>query len=80
MNTYTATRNRILQLLEQHKMSIHKLATESGVAPSSIKNILYGKSKNPGVVTIKMLCDGFGISLIEFFGTEEFAGLEQEIR
>lgn len=80
MNTYTATRNRILQLLGERKMSIHKLATESGVAPSSIKNILYGKSLNPGIVTLKMLCDGLGISLPEFFNTEEFKNLEQEIR
>ncbi|MBQ7336499.1 MAG: helix-turn-helix transcriptional regulator [Clostridia bacterium] len=80
MNTYTAVKNRILQLLEEKKMSIHKLAMESAVAPSSIKNILYGKSQNPGIVTIKMLCDGFGITITEFFDTEEFASLEQEIQ
>ena len=80
MDTYTATRNRILQLLGERRMSIHKLAMESAVPPSSIKNILYGKSVNPGIVTIKMLCDGFGISLLEFFNTEEFASLEQEIK
>ena len=61
-------------------MSIHKLAMESAVAPSSIKNILYGKSQNPGIVTIKMLCDGMGITLTEFFDTEEFRSLEQEIK
>ena len=80
MNAYTATKNRILELLGEHKMSIHKLAMESAVAPSSIKNILYGKSKNPGIATIKMLCDGFGISLVDFFNTEEFRKLDQEIR
>ena len=80
MGTYTTVRNRILQLLGEKKMSIHKLAMESAVAPSSIKNILYGKSQNPGIVTIKMLCDGFGITLIEFFDTKEFAALEQEIK
>ena len=61
-------------------MSIHKLAMESAVPPSSIKNILYGKSQNPGIVTIKMLCDGFGITLIDFFNTSAFLELEQEIR
>ena len=80
MNTYEAVKNRILQLLGEKKMSIHRLAMESAVPPSSIKNILYGKSQNPGIVTIKMLCDGFGISLIEFFNTKEFAALEQEIK
>ena len=48
MNTYTTVRNRLLQLLGEHHMSIHKLAMESAVPPSSIKNILYGKSQNPG--------------------------------
>ncbi|MBE6604940.1 MAG: helix-turn-helix transcriptional regulator [Ruminococcaceae bacterium] len=80
MVTYTAVKNRILKLLEERKMSIHKLAMESAVPPSSIKNILYGKSQNPGIVTIKMLCDGFGITLIDFFDTQEFRELEQEIK
>ncbi len=79
MGTYTTVKNRILQLLGEKNMSIHKLAMESAVPPSSIKNILYGKSKNPGIVTLKMLCDGFGITLVEFFNTEEFEKLEQEI-
>ena len=80
MDTYTTVKNRLLVLCEQHKMSIHKLAMESAVAPSTIKNILYGKSQNPGIVTIKMLCDGLGISLIDFFNTPEFRDLEQEIK
>lgn len=80
MSTYAAVRNRILALLEEKNMSIHRLAIESAVAPSTIKNILYGKSTNPGIVTIKMLCDGFGITLTEFFDTEDFLNLEQEIK
>ena len=79
MDTYTTVKNRIFQLLGEKNMSIHRLAIESAVAPSSIKNILYGKSQNPGIVTIKMLCDGLGITLVEFFDTEEFRNLEQEI-
>lgn len=79
MDTYTTVKYRLLVLLEEKHMSIHKLAIESGVAPSTIKNILYGKSQNPGVVTIKMLCDGLNISLTDFFDTDEFRNLEQEI-
>ena len=80
MNTYTLVKNRLLILCEEKNMSIHKLAIESAVPPSTIKNILYGKSHNPGIVTLKMLCDGFGISLIDFFNTPEFHNLEQEIK
>ena len=80
MDTYTAVKNRILYLCEEKGMTINKLATESGIAPSTIKNILYGKSRNPGIVTLKILCDGIGITLTEFFNTEEFQTLEQEIQ
>lgn len=80
MDTYTAVKNRLLALLGQYHLSIHKLAIDSAVPPSTIKNILYGKSANPGIVTIKMLCDGMGISLFEFFNTDTFRTLDQEIR
>ena len=80
MDTYTTVKNRILYLCEEKRITINKLATESGVAPSTVKNILYGKSQNPGIVTLKMLCDGLGITLNEFFNTEVFEKLEQEIK
>ena len=80
MDTYTTVKNRILYLCEEKRMTINKLATESGIAPSTIKNILYGKSQNPGIVTLKMLCDGLEINLFEFFDTDEFRNLEQEIK
>jgi transcriptional regulator with XRE-family HTH domain len=38
-----------------------------------------GESKNPGIVTIKKLCDGLGISINDFFRSDEFKNLEQEI-
>ena len=59
---------------------MNRLASISALPPSSVKNILYGKSQNPKLLTIKMLCDGLGISLGEFFSTPEFDALEQEIR
>ena len=80
MGTYEVVKNRIEQLCAEKHMTIYKLSIESAVSPSSIKNILYGKSKNPGIVTLKMLCDGFGITLNDFFNTPEFRNLEQEIK
>ena len=80
MDTVTAVRNRILELCGQREISINKLATLSALPPSSIKNILYGKSQNPKIVTIKMICDGLEITLAEFFSTPEFDALEQEVK
>ena len=80
MDTYSTVKDRLLELCGDRKISIHKLATESGVAPSTIKNILYGKSKNPGIVTLKKLCDGLDISIVDFFDASDFSDLEQEIK
>lgn len=80
MDTIAAVRNRILQLCGEREISINKLATICALPPSSIKNILYGKSQNSKLITIKMICDGLGISLGDFFSTPEFDSLEQEIK
>ena len=80
VDTVTAVRNRILALCGEREITINKLATISALPPSSIKNILYGKSQNPKLITIKMICDGLGITLGEFFSTPEFDELEQEIK
>ncbi len=80
MNTVTAVKNRIVQLCAERNISINKLAAISGLPPSSVKNILYGKSRNPKLLTIKIICDGLNLTLGEFFSTPEFDGLEQEIQ
>ena len=80
MDTVTAVKNRILFLCGQRSISVNKLATICGLPPSSIKNILYGKSRNPKLLTIKIICDGLDITLGEFFSTPEFDTLEQEIQ
>ena len=80
MNTIEAVRNRILPLCGERDISINKLASICGLPPSSVKNILYGKSQNPKLLTIKMICDGLDMTLADFFDTDAFNTLEQEIK
>lgn len=80
MDTITIIKNRILRLCEERNISINRLATISALPPSSIKNILYGRSADPKILTIKKICDGVDITLGEFFSTPEFDALEQEIK
>ena len=80
MDTVTAVKFRIMQLCDERDISINRLATICALPPSSIKNILYGKSQNPKLLTIKMICDGLDITLGEFFSTPELDSLEQEIK
>lgn len=72
--------NRIINLCQERNLSFNALARSAGIPPTTVKNILNGASKNPGIVTLKMICDGFGISILEFFDTDDFRALEQEIR
>ncbi len=80
MTTVDVVRDRILQLCESNGITINNLADICGLPPSSIKNILYGKSRNPKLLTIKMICDGLNMTLGEFFSTDEFDNLEQELQ
>ena len=76
----TVVAERLLYFCDQKNLSVNALARISAVPPSTLKNIINGVSKNPGIVTLKKLCDGLEISVTEFFDTEEFRNLEQEIK
>ena len=80
MNIYECVVDRIYELCEKNNLTPNGLSYISGVSQSTIKSILNGESKNPGITTIKKLCDGFNISIIDFFNTEKFLNLEQEIK
>ena len=80
MDTIEAIKRRILQLCEEKNISINQLANYSGLAPSTLKGILYDRSRNPKIITLKIICDGLDITLGEFFSTFEFDNLEQEIK
>ena len=80
MDTISTIRIRILQLCEERDLTINKLATICAIPPTSLKNILYGKSNNPKILTSKLICDGRDMTLAEFFDTPEFNSLEQEIK
>lgn len=79
MNTRECVAQRILDLCAERNLAVNALARLSALPPSTVKNILNGASQNPGIVTIKKLCDGLDITLVDFFDTDAFRQLEQEI-
>ena len=80
MNTKEAVAKRILELCEERGIAVNALATVSGVSPSTVYSMLNEKSQNPGVVSLKKLCDGLDISVRDFFNCDLFENLEQEIQ
>ena len=80
MTVGEAVRKRILQLSDERDISINKLSSLSGVTQSTVNNIVSGRNNSATVSTVKKLCDGLGITIEEFFHSDIFAGLEQEIQ
>ena len=80
MTVGEAVRQRIIQLCQERDISINKLSSISGVTQSTVNNIVSGRNNSATVSKIKKLCDGLGITIDEFFHSELFAGLEQEIK
>lgn len=80
MNTKEAVAKRIIELCSERKIATNALANISGVSPSTVYSMLNEKSQNPGVVSIKKLCDGLDITLREFFDSPIFDDIEQEIK
>ena len=80
MNTPEVVAFRIKQLCVEKGITPNGLSNLAAVPQSTIKSILNGESQNPGIVSIKKLCDGLEITLGEFFSTPEFDALEQEIK
>ena len=79
MDITTAVRIRISELCKDRKLTINKLGTVCGITQSTIKNIMSGRN-GATVTTLKKLCDGLEIDIIEFFNTDLFRNLEQEIK
>lgn len=80
MNIGEAVKERILELYREKNISINKLSIMSGVTQSTVNNIVSGRNRSATVTTIKKLCDGLDITIQDFFNSELFSELEQEIK
>ncbi len=79
MGITEAVKKRFDELCFEKDLNYCRLATLSGVPYTTVKSLFYGQSKNPGIATIKKLCDGLEISVTDFFDTDYFRALTQEI-
>ena len=80
MDVKDAVVNRFWQICREKNLKINELATLSGVTPSTAYSMMDKSRRDVSIRTIKKLCDGLGITLGEFFSTQEFDNLEQEIK
>lgn len=63
---------RIRELCASRSWTFYRLAKESGIPYSSLNTMLH-KNYVPTVPSLMKLCDGFGITLAQFFAPEDEA-------
>ena len=77
-----AIKQRILELANERKWSINKLAERSGIAPSALKRTVksYATTKNTSTELIARLCYGMGIPFKEFWNSPLFDNIEARLQ
>ena len=78
MRIYEATNLRINELRMERMMSEYALIYQTGMPPSTVKSILHGKSQNQGIVNVKKIAEGLGVTIREFYDSDIFDELEPE--
>ena len=73
------TLGRLRQLLSERKWTEYRLARESGLSDSTIKNI-FKRNTQPTIDTLEAICRGFGITLAQFFTEGEMVELSPELK
>ena len=79
MRVSEAVRLRILELCQERDLSVNRLSGMCGLTQSTLNNMGSGRNKSATVSTVKKICDGLDITIVQFFDCPLFQNLEQEI-
>ncbi len=73
------THERLRQLLAERGWSVYRLAVKCGLSESTLANI-FKRNTVPSVTTLESICNGFGITLSQFFAENEMVELTPELK
>lgn len=69
---------RIKELLEKYEMSEYALRMNAGIAPATLSNLMNGINTYPRIDTLLHICEGFNLSLKDFFDSNLFDDVKAE--
>lgn len=78
MKLSDAIRKRIKFYLKEKNVNVWKLCKMSGIPCSTISTFMSGKTELIKLDTLLHICEGFGITLGEFFTEQIFDTAEQD--
>lgn len=73
------TNKRIKQLLDERGWTSYRLAKESGLSDATVGNI-FRRNTVPSMATLTAICNGFGITLSQFFAENGLVELTPELQ
>lgn len=71
------TKDRIKKLMNERGWTIYELVKRSGLAQTTLAN-MWKRNTGPTIPSLRAICDGFGITLTQFFAEGEMVELSQE--
>lgn len=72
-------KERIQQLIDERGWSIYRLAKETNVSWSTLRN-MFKRNNDPSIYTLECICNGMGMTLPQFFDVDNQMGLTDEQR
>lgn len=70
---------RLRQLLNERGWTEYRLSKKCGLSESTLDNI-FRRNTMPSITTLETICNGFGITLSQFFAEDEMVELTPELK
>lgn len=70
---------RLRRLLDERGWSVYRLAKNCGLSESTLANV-FKRNTVPTITTLERICEGFGITLSQFFADGEMVELTPELK
>lgn len=73
------THERLRKLMNERGWTAYRLSKACGLSESTLANI-FKRNTTPSIPTLEMICNGFGITLSQFFADGDMVELTDELR
>lgn len=71
------TKDRIKELMDERGWTIYELSKRSGLAQTTLSN-MWKRNTEPTIPSLRAICNGFGITLSQFFAEDDLVELTNE--
>lgn len=70
---------KLREMLKERGLTTYKMAEISGLSHTTLANV-FKRNTVPSINTLRAICNGFGITLSQFFAEEEMVEMTPELK